>query len=369
MDIQKNRLAIASAALVVLSLGLYFGSKSRDAAVSSVETDAPELPSIDANVIREIAITRPGQPTVRLTKAGDVYNVTAPLQSATDSGTVNTAIEKLTALEVVGVAATNAQNHATLEVDDANAVRVVVSGASGVIADLRIGAFRGGNTMVRVGNGSDVLAVAGSIKFAFNRELREWRNRSIVNVEPANVRAVTIAGDRGSYRFERNASNEWVVAAGQPAIERFSAQKVETLVGALAHLRANDFAADGASTGLATPRATVTLSVAAAAPTDGGTATAAEEIVLLLGGAVNEGSDGYVQRRGNPLTYTVASYAVDRMRPALEDLQEALPVDGGTPPPAAPEMPPGGPGGGQIPPELLEQIQRQMGGQMGGSPH
>ena len=77
------------------------------------------------------------------------------------------------------------------------------------------------------------IAVRGSIKFAFNRELREWRDRTVVDADATNVRAISIVNDLGTYAFERNASDEWVQSAGQAPIERFSGQKVETLVAAL----------------------------------------------------------------------------------------------------------------------------------------
>lgn len=366
MDYNKNRLAIASVALVVLVGGLYFGIKSRDEALTDSAAETPSLPNITADAIREIAITRPGQPTVRLVKQGDTFRVAAPVQAATDTGVVNTAIEKLTGLEFVTVAATNVANHATLEVDDAHAIRVVLTGASGPLADLRVGAFRGGNTMIRVGTSNDVIAVRGSIKFAFNRELREWRDRTVVDADATNVRAISIVNELGTYAFERNASDEWVQSAGQTPIERFSGQKVETLVAALAHLRANDFAADGATTGLATPSSTVTLTVrTGGGEADAGVAATTEQIVLLMGGTA-EGTDVYVQRQGNPLVYTVAAYAGGRLRPELSAFQADPPSDAGTPEPAA--MPPGGPGGQQIPPELLEQLQRQMGAQGLGGP-
>jgi hypothetical protein len=68
MDYSKNRLAIASVALVVLVGGLYLGIKSRDEALTDSAAETPSLPDINADAIREIAITRPGQPTVRLVK-------------------------------------------------------------------------------------------------------------------------------------------------------------------------------------------------------------------------------------------------------------------------------------------------------------
>lgn len=371
MDWQKNRLVIAAVLFAALLGGTVFLLKKRDADPESAPAaERSPLPTVSRDAITEVAITRPGQPAIRLVKQGATFRVAAPVEAEADTTAVDAVLEKLTTLEFVTVAATNASNHAVLEVDDAHAIHVVAKGQGGAaVIDLRIGAYRGGNTMIRVNGANDVLAVRGSIKYAFNKELREFRNRTILDVDGADVRAVSFVSDQGTFRFERTASDEWVQAAGERPIERFSASKVDGIVSALARLRASDFAAPVAETGLASPRSTITLAIRHAAAEDGGTATN-EEVVLTLGAELGSGNtDAYVQRRGTDVVYTVSGYMVERLRPALAAFQADLPPpDGGTAEAPPPAMPPSGGGEPlQLPPELMQQLMQQA-SQMGGHP-
>lgn len=370
MDWQKNRLAVAAALFAALLGGTVYLLKKRDAdGDAAPAAERSPLPTVSRDAIAEVSITRPGQPAIRLVKQGAVFRVAAPVEAAADATAVDAVLEKLTTLEFVTVAATNTSNHAVLEVDDLHAIHVVAKGAGGnALVDLRIGAYRGGNTMIRVNGANDVLAVRGSIKYAFNKEVREFRDRTILDTDASDVRAVSFVSDQGTFRFERNASDEWVQAAGERPIERFSASKVDGIVSAVSRLRASDFAAPVAETGLAAPRSTITLAIRHAAAEDGGTPTN-EEVVLTLGAELGGGNtDAYVGKRGTDVVFTVSGYMVERLRPALAAFQADLPPPDGGAPEAPPAMPPSGGGEPlQLPPELMQQLMQQA-TQMGGHP-
>jgi hypothetical protein len=400
MDLMKHRLPIAVVLLLVMAGGTAWALQKRDTPSPAIDNEsATELPALERDAIEALEITRAGGETIRVEREGDEWRLVAPLEAEVEESTVNAALDKLTTFEMTGHAATRAENHERLEVDAAHGVHVVAHGESGVLANLFIGAFRGGNTMVRIDGEDPVLAVRGSVKYAFDKELKEWRNRRIVNEDPAHVRAVAIDAGERHLRFERNAEDQWVEAAGQAPIERFSAAKVQSIVSTLARMRATDFAAEGVSAeqaGLAEPAATVTLSVvtpvappAAEAAAEGAEGAAAEEgeataeatpatttpaaaepasapaprtIVIKIGGSAGEGAS-YVQREGSPLTYTVSSYVAERMQPADAELQAPEPGTEEAAPAAPPSMGAmGGMGGGgqQIPPELMQQIQQQL---------
>jgi len=398
---ENKRILIAGVVFVALLGIAFFAIKSRNERISgddpeSVET--PEIPAIDEESVVALEITRPASDdeeavTVRLERDGDVWHVTSPVEAEADQNAVRTALEKLSELEVTGVAATNSDNHDRLEVSEAKGIRVVVHGAEGEVANMFVGAYRGRSTMVRL-EGSDVVAtVAGSIKYAFNKELKDWRNRRVVDEEPSRVRQIHFASANGEFRFARNAEDEWEqrpVGEEEPEpIERFGSSKVQSIVSSVARMRATSFAeagVDAASAGLTEPSGTLTLFLASedeeAAPEpegeepesgepEGETADTAappapmERIVLRVGGEVEGEREFYVQREGNPTIYVVSQYLADRMRPDAEKFQ--TPEEGEEPAMAPTPMlgGPGGPGGQQIPPEVLQQIQAQLGMQAG----
>lgn len=405
---QKNRLVIAGVVFVALLGAAIYVVKQRSVDdAGGDEAPLPQLPAIDDEAVTELEISRPGtgegaeRETVRLVRQGEEWRVAEPVDAVADQEAVHTALAKLEELEVRGVAATNPENHARLEVDEDKGIKVVVKGSDGPIATLWIGAYRNRNTMVRLDGDDTVVSVAGSIKFAFNKELKNWRNRRVVNVDPARVRQVRFESENGRWEFARNAEDEWTPAEGQEEIERFGPSKVQSVVSSIARMRAVNFAEPGVNreqAGLLEPTATVTLWVrpegedasdsaegatagednaeaegegsaegveGAEGGDDASPAEALETIVLRLGAGL-ENDERYLEREGDETIYVVSQYLADRMRPNAESFQQPEPGSEPTME-AAPAMPggPGGPGGGQIPPELMQKIQQQLRQQAG----
>ncbi len=401
---QNNRLLIAGGVFVALLGAAIYVVKQRTVEDSGGdEAPLPELPAIDPEAVTELEISRPVEgeeterETVRLVRQGEGWRVAEPVDAVADLDAVDTALEKLEELEVRGVAATNPENHGRLEVDEAKGIRVVVKGGDATIATLWIGAYRNRSTMVRLDGEDTVVSVAGSIKFAFNKELKNWRNRRVVNVDPLRVRRVRFENEDGPWEFARSDDDTWTPAEGQAEIERFDPSKVQSVVSSIARMRAVDFAEPAITreqAGLTEPAATVTLRVrpqsaaeeeaqeesgqteadtaeAEAAGDEAEDAAGAEaesraeeiETIVLRLGADLENGKRYLEREGDETIYVVSSYLADRMRPNAESFQEPEPGSEPTME-AAPATPggavPGGPGGGQIPPELMQKIQQQL---------
>ncbi len=376
MDWQKNRLWIGAVVLVALLAATYFVVKSRskegDTAGIGPDGDASEsLPEITKSEIDSLEIRRPGEPIIRLTKSGGNWRMVAPVDSAVDMTAVNAVLDKLDTLEVTGTAATNRANHARLEVSADKGIRVLVKKGTTTMADLWVGAFRSGATMVRVEGRDEVYAVEGSIKYAFNKAAKDWRDREVTDVDPNDVVAITFQGPKGTFSFAKN-GDDWAAAPGLTTLARFSPSKLSGVLQSAARLRATDFAEPAvtdAMTGFGTPEmTTVTFRTGG----EGGV----QEIALQIGKASGSGDrEFYARRVGVDTVYIVSSYLANRLAPDEEAL--SMPPDGGVAAAAAPppEMPPGMggmggmggpggpggmPGGGQIPPELMQQIQQQL---------
>ena len=154
-----------------------------------------------------------------------------------------------------------------------NAVQQIQSAlGSGDIAEVR-------RTLLMAQGEDEVLSVEGSIKYAFNKALKDWRNRAITDDPPEHVQAVTFESTNGTWRFER-AGDDWQhrPGEGQTAIERFAPSKVQSVVSSLARMRAVNFAAadvDAEEAGLAPPSATVRSSPRTVAPAKKPTVTSA----------------------------------------------------------------------------------------------
>ncbi len=404
----QTKLIAALVAFFVLAGGATYVivKRSGEEETQVAEQNLPELPEIARDAITELEITRPAQEeggspeTVTLQKRGESWFVTAPLEAEADSSAVDTALSRLEELAISGIAATNPDNHERLEVSNDKAIRVVARAGEREVIALLVGAYRGRSTMARLGDDERVLALRGSIKFAFNKALKDWRNKKILEESASEVVAIRFENENGTYAFSRDGEGAWAQAEGDAPIERFGSTKVQSLVSSLANMRAVDFAATDVSAseaGFDAPTGTVTLEIREAADAnadegdegEAGTGEAAEgeavevevaegeaapaaaprtRTVRLVVGAAREGNEHYVRREGDETIYVVSQYLADRARPGLESFQDAEPGSEDASE-MAPELPPGlgglgggpgGPGGGQIPPELMEQIQRQL---------
>lgn len=347
----SKKVSSAIAVLVVLAGLLLWQSSAEDAGDHQAPGLTVELPKFERDKVDALEITSPENGVVKLEKGSDGWRVTAPLAAPAAQATVDTALDKLAALTVVGVAATKADNHARLEVDDEKALKISVGQGGGEAATLKIGVYRSGNTMLRVADAALVASVEGSIRFAFDKALKEWRNREITKLEVASVQRVQFESDKGTVVLEKDGET-FKQAEGQTPIEKFDPVKAKSVVGSVCSLRAVDFQAapDLEALGLgAAPKGRVTVTVGGDKP---------ETLVVLVG----EKKDNYyyAKRADSPVVYTVSAFMGERLGAGPEDFvkEEPKPIDPKQLEAAGAQMPPGG--GNALPPEIMEQVQRQL---------
>ena len=373
MDWQRHRAIIMSVVALVLVGATYWAVTSQTGDTEVDDGDAPSLPDVERSSITELEIHLPANEdedleaiTVTLVKDGEDWRLREPDAPASTSA-INTALDKISSLDLAGQAASRAEHHERLEVDEAHGLRVIARSGSETLIDLWLGGYRSGNTLVRLEGHDEVLMVRGSIKFAFNKRVRDWRERAIVQLTAGDVHEIQFTNTNGDWTFTKN-EETWTQqlpeapegeepAEGEApagAIENFDAGRVRTAVASLARLRAADFAEPGADTGLDSGYAIVRM---VAGEGDDETTT-----VLHIGGEADEGQR-YVQVVGNETVFLVSRFMADRLVPDVESFQPSDEPETPPPPsggmPGMPGMPPGGPGG-QISPEIMQQIQRQL---------
>jgi hypothetical protein len=333
-----NRLVIAILVLVGL-LGLvvlqWNKREAEDAKAPDVVAKLPELKKDD---VTELTISPPGKTAVTVAKTDGTWKVTAPIQADADKDAIDTALSKLEELEPIAVAATQSENHEKLEVTEAKGVHVTAKQADKVVADIYIGAYLSGNTMVREKDAVNVTTAKGSFKYAFDKDVKEWRDRVVVETPADSVKAVTFTNKNGSWKFVKE-GDEWKQAPGEKALASFDPAKVLSIVGTFISLRANDFAAEGV-----TPEA---AQVTAAAPNGKVVAEVSSDagdnqIVLYLGTKQEGGY--YAMREGKTPIFVVSEYAGERLLPSIEKFAKDAPGESITVNPTKRAVGGGGPG-------------------------
>lgn len=325
-----NRLLIAFAVLVVL-LGLTVWKwKARESEDLRPPDVTVALPKVQKDAVDGLEVAVPGKTPVKLEKKDGKWRLSQPVSAPADDSAVSAAVDKLAELESLGVAATREDSHKQLEVDEAQAVHVAATAGGKTLADVLIGAYRSGNTMVRPKGSVTVATAKGSIKFAFDKDVKDWRDRSIVDVPLDNVKDALFQNANGVFRFV-NEAGTWKQAAGEKAIAGFDGEQVKSILGSATNLSATDFASAGVTAEAAGVGAAALGVVRFTATSDKG----AEEVLLRVGQKID--TNYYLAREGHEPVYVVSQFVGDRLLPTAEKFAKAVEpaADGGKKPPVS----------------------------------
>ena len=309
----QNRLGIAIVVLLALGGLTFFRMRSQRAEYAPSSQSSATLPKLKREAIDELTVSGPDQPTVHLVKKGDEWRLTEPVDAKADKDAVSTALDKLVELEVTGVAATQAKNHERLEVDDKKGLHVVVKGGGKVLLDGLIGSYQTGNTMFRLQGQAQVVSVRGSIRYAFAKAVRDFRDRTITSkLEAKDVEEIAFENKNGNLRFKHEGEHwKQVVGKGEKAIDKLDESKVLSVVNAAVALSAMDFAEPNVTpeqAGLGAGAATVTLTMKPEAK--------AQPLRIRIG--AEKDKNYYLQREGVDTIFIVSSWVADRLLPKAD---------------------------------------------------
>jgi Domain of unknown function (DUF4340) len=369
--VNNNRLLIALIVLALLAGAVVSTLRSREPE-ATLAKPAASLPQLTQEEITKVELENP-EKKLKLTlvkqpapksaaPAADAdagaepakpeanWRVTAPLDAQADNAAVESLVEKLAGLEIAAIAATKKENHEKVGVDSAHGIRVKAYNGDKLLLDAYVGASKTSGTMVRKEGEDTVFAVKNSIRYAFDKELKAFRDRVITDLNPDDVKSMVLTSPKGTFKFERPEAN-WQQAKGEKPIKDYSANKVQSLASSFARLRASDFAEPGAtpaSTGLDAPAAKLVL-----------TPKSGEPVTFELGKAAEGGADSFLRASGRDVIYRVSKFTSDKLVVDATAFSEPPKKPGEEPPPSAHGMPVAG--GGNLPPEILKQLQQQMG--------
>ncbi len=361
---------VVLAALALATVYVYRTPASDNATVTDPWT------ALDKNRVDHVILHRPSAPaaeqSIELSKSNGSWTMTAPGQGPTEGRSVTDLLDALGDMHAVSIAGRNVASYEGFEVDDAHATHVTLKNGSAVLLDIFVGAPVDNGTAIRVPGHTEIYRVNKSLHSMVTRAPRDWRDRDITRVERSAVQSVEWTNTHGTFHFDHS-GDTWTPGGGH-TIERLDTARVSALVDSVSNLRATDFADANATTGISPDAPHVTL-------VTGGDA-GAQTIVVRLGSNAGE-NESYVQRDGSPIVFTIGRTAAQALNPDVTAFQlPPPPPDAGVtdataaplaPPPGAPPggIPggpmamPGGPGApsggrGSLPPEVMEQIRRQL---------
>lgn len=157
--------------------------------------DGPIFPPLKAEQISRLVIDRPGAPEVILERSGDHWALKAPIRDTADDRAMFYALKELSRMEwekspLPGGPATAAQYGATD--DDLLTISVTQNGKE--LPPL----YLGKKGVARVGSRTDLYKVFHINYFTFAREVRLWRDRTVLRIPPGDITSIELRDASGA---------------------------------------------------------------------------------------------------------------------------------------------------------------------------
>jgi len=191
--------------------------------------------ALDITKVIKIEIERNKQ-SMRMERVHDVWKVTDPVNFVVDDEAIYRLLEGMAKFKLTGLISSNPQKYGTFEVDD-KATTLTVTYSDGKSVALMIGKTgpTPNQTYVRPISSNSVYLARGLATVAVNKELRDWRLRTIYHVDPNTIKYFKIESDTGTFTLRRD-GNRWL-ANRKPVSNR----SVNPVLTALSYVRADDF--------------------------------------------------------------------------------------------------------------------------------
>ena len=317
----EHKIYAAVAILLVLIGAFYFSrqkEKQSDAAhaptAASADMPAIALPKDDVDKITKLEIKNADKGSVTLEKKGETWELTAPVSAKAEQSNVKSLLDNLKDLKIKDTIAKTGDLYAQYDLTDDKGVHVVAYKGADKAIDLYFGKSGSRGQVVRIGGKDGVYVGGGYSAYLYTREVKNWRERTIVKFEDANAIGVTVENKNGYFSFSKN-GDAW---AGSMTLvgkdgklnkepekkwEKYDGDKVKDLLRAYKALNAEDFGDEKSDTGIAD------------AVQNGGIVRIklkdnAPEVVIKVG-KNSKGSSRFAQKDGSDIVYTISSWSAD----------------------------------------------------------
>jgi hypothetical protein len=270
----EYRIYAALIVLALLGIGLFVIRKDKTEQQSkhSATAASADLPSVsvgkdDVEKITKIEITSPNKDdkakknTVTLEKKGDNWEVTAPVAAKANTANVRSLLDNFKDLKLKESIDRGKSAYDQYELSDDKGVHVKAFKGAEKAVDMYFGKSGSRGQMARVTDKDGVFIAAGYSSYLYTREIKNWRETSILKFEDANAIQVDVTNKNGLFSFSKNGekwSGAYTKRAKDGKLEgkaekewkTFSEDKVKDLLRAYKALAAEDFGDDKSDNGL-----------------------------------------------------------------------------------------------------------------------
>ncbi len=212
--------------VIILIIG-YWLIKPTESQESTYEKPDIQL-SFDIGKITKIEVEKDKQ-YIRFEKIRDRWKIIDPINTYADDEAMYNLLTGLAKFKLVGLVSQNPQKQAMYEVDT-KGTSVTITTDTPTPTTLIVGKVgsTSGQAYVRPVSSGSVYAATGLVPALVNKDLNQWRQRTVIRMEPRMMKMITVrsGGERAVFRRDDKkwVSNGAVVPARimKPAVDQLS---------------------------------------------------------------------------------------------------------------------------------------------------
>ncbi len=210
------------------------------------------LPGEDIDKLTRIEITNADKGSVTLEKKGDAWEVAKPVSAKANASNVKSLLDNLKELQAKETIDRTKNLYAQYDLDDNKAVHVMAFKGEEKAFDAYFGKSGSRGQLVRLEGKDGVFTVKGYQGYQYTRELKNWRETSILKFEDDNVLEATVTNKNGKFSFSKN-GDKWTGSKGPGEWKEFDESKLKDMLRAYKSLNAEDFGDAKSDAGLDKP--------------------------------------------------------------------------------------------------------------------
>ena len=191
--------------------------------------------SIDSSTVVKIEIQRQGKPVV-LENVGGKWTITAPLLYPADQNAVQQLLSGLSKFKAGSLISSNPEKQRLFQVDSSG-TKVSTTDRAGKMSGFIIGKMGPSFSEVyfRLPDSKDVYLGQGIDSWTFNKEVKDWRDKSVLSTPSEVMSGLTYTVGSKQYTFHKD-STGW--RSGEKALD---AATMNPALNTLANFKADDF--------------------------------------------------------------------------------------------------------------------------------
>jgi hypothetical protein len=232
---KKSTLYLIAIFAVLLTVA-YFLLSPTEERTSSYSLSDLKL-KIDSALVNKMEIKK-RLSSVAIEHLGGRWNVTSPVKYPADEPSVLSLLSAANKFKIMSLISSNPTKQSLYQVDSLSGTSVRFYDRKGNTVSLIVGKMGPSylETYVRTPGSNDVYLAEGFNSWSLNKEVRDWRDKTILKLEKDAIRQLLFEYSKDKFVLAKSDSINWIVDG-----DSTNNTSVNTLLSTLSNFRAEDF--------------------------------------------------------------------------------------------------------------------------------